>query len=309
MPIKLPKDLPAFAKLKEKKIFVMSNERAEAQDIRPLKIGLLNLMPTKETTETQIFRMIGSSPLQIEPILIQTETYSPKNVEKSHLEKFYTTFSEIQKRGLDGLIITGAPVEQMEFSDVLYWKELTEIRDWADKHICSTLYLCWAAQAKLYHHYGIQKHNTRQKVFGVFPHTHSKDCGFLLRGMDDEFFAPHSRHTEIRKKDVEKVDDLEILAESAQAGIYMLANKNRSSVLITGHPEYDRETLAIEYFRDKDKGLEINLPKNYFPFDDINQNPKLTWRANAETFYRNWINFVYQTTDFDIKGWRMSCGS
>ncbi|MDH3324685.1 MAG: homoserine O-succinyltransferase, partial [Candidatus Peregrinibacteria bacterium] len=244
MPIKLPNQLPAFDILKNKKVFVMDKDRAEHQDIRPLKIGLFNLMPTKEVTETQIFRMIGNSPLQIEPILIRTESYTPKNTSQNYLNDFYKTFNEIKEEGLDGLIITGAPVEHLPFEEVAYWNELTKIMDWANEYVCSTLHLCWAAQAGLFHHYEVPKYDLPAKMFGVFPHTHKDSQTLLLRGMDDEFFVPHSRHTEIHAEDINKVKDLEILSESEISGVYMVANKDRSSVFITGHPEYDRETLS-----------------------------------------------------------------
>ena len=300
MPIKLPKNIPAYKELKEKGVFIMNEDRAKTQEIRPLRIGIFNLMPTKEVTETQLFRMIGSSPLQIEPVLIRTSSYTPKNTSAQHLDDFYTTFDEVKKEGLDGLIITGAPVETLPFEKVAYWEELVELMNWADKHVSSTLFLCWGAQAGLYNFYGIPKHDLKEKTFGIFPHNHTQ-CQKLLRGLDDEFFVPHSRHTEIRKEDIEKHSELDILAESKSAGIYMVANKSRSQVFATGHPEYDRETLAKEYFRDKNRGLDIQVPENYFPNNDDTQTPILSWRANAEMFYRNWVNLVYQETPYDLK--------
>ena len=305
MPIKIPKDIPAFKILEEKNVFVMDTERAENQDIRPLKIGILNLMPEKETTETQLFRMIGNSPLQIEPVLIKTTSYTPQNVSSLHLEKFYITFEEVQKQGLDALIITGAPVEQIPFEDVKYWQELETIMDWSHKYCCSTLFLCWGAQAGLHHFYGLEKHPVAHKVFGIFKHTHTHACPDLLRGMDDEFYVPHSYHTLIKKEDVQKISDLEILSETEDGKLHLVASKDRSLVFAFGHPEYDRERLAFEYLRDKDKGLDIHIPENCFPDNDPSQIPKLIWRANAETFFRNWINFVYQTTHYDIHKPRM----
>lgn len=309
MPIIIKKSNPAFPILKAKNVFVMDTKRAETQEIRPLKIGILNLMPTKEKTATQLFRMIGNSPLQIEPILIKTASYESKNTSQSHLKQFYTTFSHIKKIGLDGLIITGAPVENLEFLEVQYWKEFTKIMDWAKENVCSTLFLCWAAQAGLYYHYGIKKYPLKKKKFGVFLHTHKHNCDFLLRGIDDYFYVPHSRHTKIRESEIEKISNLEILATTKNKEAYLIANKDRSAIFIIGHPEYDRETLALEYFRDKEKGLDIQMPYNYFPRNDDKQTPKLIWRANAEMFYNNWINFVYQTTHYDLQKCRMNGGN
>lgn len=305
MPVIIPKNIPAFNILKEKNIFVMDNEKASHQDLRPLKIGILNLMPEKEETETQIFRMIGSSPLQIEPILIKTTSYKPKNVSQQHLEQFYTTFEAVKKTGLDGLIITGAPVEQMPFKDVGYWKELETIMDWSYKNVTSTLFLCWGAQAGLHHFYNIEKHPVKEKVFGVFKHFHKHNCDFLLRGLDDEFYVPHSYHTFIKKEDIEKINDLEILSETEEGKLHLVTNQDRRLVFMFGHPEYDRERLAYEYLRDKKKGIKIHIPNNCFPDNDPTKTPRLLWRANGETFYRNWINFVYQTTHYDIQKCRM----
>jgi homoserine O-succinyltransferase len=244
-------------------------------------------------------RMIGGGPLQIEPVLIQMEDYTPKNTSADHLDAFYTTLPEVQKEGLDGLIITGAPVETLEFEEVQYWNELCRIMDWANQYVASTLFLCWGAQAGLYHYYGIKKYPLQQKCFGVFPHKHSS-CPHILRGMDDVFYAPHSRHTEVRSEDIQKIDDIEILADSEEAGVLLAANSNRSFVFDFGHLEYDRDTLAKEYFRDKEKGLNPQMPKNYFPDDDPTQVPKLLWRANAEIFFRNWVNYVYQKTPYEL---------
>ena len=300
MPLKIPQNIPAFEILKKKNVFVISKERAETQDIRPLKIGIFNLMPSKEITETQIFRMIANSPLQIEIVLIKTKSYQPKNVYQKHLDDFYLNFEEAIKTGLDGLIITGAPVELINFEEVKYWQELTQIMKWSKKYVSSTLHICWGAQAGLYFHYGIKKYTLKEKKLGIFLHKHAGE-NEILRGLDDEFFVPHSRYTEVKKKDIKKEKDLEILAESKEAGVYLVANKSKSLIFITGHPEYDRNTLAEEYKRDLKKGIKTKIPYNYFPDNDITKTPKLLWRANAETFYRNWINFVYQTTPYKLK--------
>ena len=284
MPIKIERKLPAFQVLKEKGVFVIDTGQAETQDIRPLKIGLLNLMPTKEITETQIFRMIGSSPLQIEPSLIHMESHVSKNTSQEHLNSFYTTFTQIKKEGLDGLIITGAPVEQMDFEDVNYWEELKEIMDWSKEYVASTLFLCWGAQAGLNHFYGIPKWSLKEKMFGVFRHRHNDGFSTLTRGLDDEFWVPHSRHTEVRKEDIIKNKELQILAESEESGVHLIVNENASQIFATGHWEYDRETLALEYFRDLDKGLEIDVPKNYFPENDDKRTPRLIWRAMLKCF-------------------------
>lgn len=306
MPIKLPKDIPAFKILRSKNVFVMDKKRAEKQEIRPIKIGIVNLMPTKEETETQIFRMIGGSPIQLEPILIKTKSYASKNVSKSHMDKFYVDFETAKKNGLDGLIITGAPVEHLKFEDVTYWQELVEIMDWAQENITSTLFLCWAAQACLYHFYGINKYKLPEKKIGIFKHYHVNDCQDLLRGIDDEIWIPHARYTESKKIDIEKIEDLKILIESKEAGPHLIINQDASFVMAMGHAEYDRHTLDYEYKRDTKLGLNIKIPINYYPNNDTKTLPKLTWRANAGVFYRNWINFVYQTTNYDIKKNRMN---
>lgn len=301
MPIRLNKKLPAYQILQDKGVFVMDIARAQTQDIRPLRIGLLNLMPKKQETEAQIFSMIGDTPLQVDPILIRTASYSPKNVSQSHLEDFYITFDEAKPDGLDGLIITGAPVEQIEFEQVAYWEELKHIMNWADKKIASTLYLCWGAQAGLYYHHGIGKYDLSKKKFGVFKHTPSDTTDTLLKDIDDEYWVPHSRHTEVRESDVQSIPQLEILSKSDDAGLHLVANKSRTQVYQFGHPEYDPQTLKQEYERDKSKGLEIDMPKNYFLNDDDGDKPHVRWRANAAIFYRNWINHVYQTTPYDLK--------
>lgn len=299
MPIKIPENIPAYKALKEKDIFVMSKNKAEHQNIRPLRIGILNLMPTKITTETQILRMISWSPLQIDPILIKTSSYTPKNTSSSHLEEFYLNFDEVKKQGLDWLIITWTPVEKLEFEDVAYWEELKEIMTWADKNITSTMFLCWGAQAGLNHFYWIPKYLT-EHVFWAFKHNHNSN-NQLLRWIDDEFIVCHARHTKVKKEDIEKIPELEILSESEDAGLHLITNKNSSQVYVIWHPEYDRNTLSFEYFRDQKQWLNPNIPKNYFPNDDDTQVPKMNWRANAEMFYRNWINLVYQKTPYELK--------
>ncbi len=300
MPIKISKQLPAYKILQEKKIYVMDTDRAEHQDIRPLKIGIVNLMPTKEATEAQLMRLVGNSPLQIEPVLIRMASHNSKNTSGLHLDTFYVTFDEVRKMGLDGLIITGAPVETMPFAEVNYWQELCEIMDWGKRFVSSTLHLCWGGQAGLKYHYGVEKYPLEKKCNGIFPHTHSA-CPELMRGMDDVFYAPHSRHTEVRKADILAHAELEILAESEQAGLLIVANKDRSLIFDFGHLEYDRNTIALEYERDRNKGLNPEIPYNYFPDDDPRKTPKLMWRANAEMFFRNWINFVYQETPYELR--------
>ncbi len=300
MPIRLDKKLPAYDILRKKGVFVMGLERADTQDIRPLRIGLLNLMPKKEETEVRIFAMIGDTPLQVTPILIRTATYAPKNVDKSHLDTFYVTFDEAKREGLDGLIVTGAPIEHLEFEDVAYWHEIVQIMDWADEHITSSLYLCWAAQAKLYHSYGLQKVALEQKMFGVYNHYPTAQDDVLLKDIDDEYWVPHARHTEVLESDILKHSDLQILSKSAEAGLHLVANTTRSQVFQFGHPEYDADDLKAEYERDKTKGISISLPQNYFTGDDSTAKPHVRWRANAAIFYRNWINHIYQTTPYDL---------
>jgi len=305
MPIKLPKDIPAFKILQEKNVFVMDEKRAKSQEIRPLRIGIVNLMPTKEETETQIFRMIGGSPIQLEPVLIKMKTYESKNTSKSHMDKFYVYFDEVKKKGLDGLIITGASVEHLKFEDVAYWKELIDIMDWAKENITSTLFICWAAQACLYHFYGIKKYKLPEKKIGIFKHHHANNFQDLLRGIDDELWIPHARYTENKREDILKTNDLKIIIDSKEAGPHLIINDNASFVLAIGHFEYDRHTLDYEYKRDLKKGFNIKIPKNYYVNNDLKKLPKLAWRANAGVFYRNWINFIYQTTNYDIKKYRM----
>ena len=304
MPIKVSDNLPAIEVLGNENIFVMTETRAMTQDIRPLEIIILNLMPTKIVTETQLLRVLGNTPLQINVRFMHTRTHKSKHTARSHIDTFYYTLDEIRGKKFDGMIITGAPVETMKFEDVDYWEELCEIMEWSKTNVHSTFHICWGAQAALYYHYGIKKYPISEKKFGVFSHSviPEKKHKMLLRGFDDTFFVPHSRHTEIRKKDIESVPALEILAESDEAGIYIVCDKNERRFFITGHSEYDTDTLSKEYFRDIEKGMDIALPQNYFPNDDPTKRPKNTWRSHANLLYSNWLNyFVYQTTAYDIE--------
>ena len=279
----------------------MTEYRAITQDIRPLKILLLNLMPTKIDTETQLSRLLGNTPLQIELELIHTKTYESQNTPKEHLLSFYKTFDTVKDNTYDGLIITGAPVEKMRFEDVDYWDELAEIMEWSKTHVHSTFHICWGAQAGLYYHYGIQKHDLPQKMFGVFPHTLDRKQSILFRGFDDVFYVPHSRHTTVRREDIEREPALKIIASSEEAGVYAISNDGGSQIFIMGHSEYDPRTLEKEYLRDKNLGLPIEVPQNYYPNDDDTKAPLVTWRAHANLLYSNWLNyFVYQTTPYDI---------
>jgi len=302
MPIKIPNNLPAVKTLQSENIFVMTETRAITQDIRPLKILILNLMPKKIETETQLSRLLGNTPLQVEMELIHTQSHQSKNVAEDHLLAFYKTFDEVKDRNFDGMIITGAPVEHLAFEEVEYWQELTEIMEWSKTHVHSTFHICWGAQAGLYYHYGIQKHGVPEKLFGVFPHQVEYKNSILFRGFDDTFMVPQSRHTTVLREDVEKVSELKILASSKRTGIYAIASKNGRQIFITGHSEYDAETLKSEYLRDKSQGKPIKIPENYFPDDDETQSPLVSWRAHANLLYSNWLNyFVYQTTPYDIK--------
>lgn len=302
MPIKIPKDLPAFKVLSDENIFVMNNERAVNQDIRPLKIAILNLMPKKIQTENQLLRYLSNTPLQVEIKLLQTESYKPKHTSLEHMEKFYSGFNDIKDERFDGLVITGAPVEQLEFEDVMYWNELKEIMEWSKSNVYSTLHICWGAQAGLNYHYGIPKYQLEKKMFGVFKHFINDRNADLTRGLDDVFYAPHSRHTEVRREDIEKVEELYILSESEEAGIFIVANKNRRQVFISGHLEYERNTLSDEYFRDVNKGLNIEVPKNYFPDDNPSLEPMVTWRGSANVVFSNWLNYcVYQNTPYNLE--------
>jgi homoserine O-succinyltransferase len=301
MPIKIPNELPAVKVLNSENIFVMTETRAITQDIRPLKLLILNLMPLKIDTETQLSRMLGNTPLQIEIELLKTNTYESKNTSAEHLLSFYKTFDEVRDRKFDGLIITGAPVEQMEFEEVEYWDELCQIMEWSKKNVTSTFHICWGAQAGLYYHYGIKKYPLEKKLFGVYPHTVEYKNSILMRGFDDTFYVPHSRHTTVKREDIEAVPELKILSTSPQAGVYAVSSKNGRQIFITGHSEYDPGTLRKEYLRDKNLGLPIEIPENYFPNDDDNLEPVSTWRAHANLLYTNWLNyFVYQTTPYDI---------
>ena len=302
MPIKISDGLAAQKVLENEHIFVMTEYRALHQDIRPLKIVILNLMPTKIVTETQILRCLSNSPLQVEVELLQTSTYTSKNTPKEHLIDFYKTFDEIKNQKYDGMIITGAPVENMEFEDVEYWKEICEIFEWSKTNVHSTFHICWGAQAGLYYHYGIPKYQLEEKMFGVFKHKILNRKSRLFRGYDDVFFAPHSRHTEFKASDIEKVPELRIMSTSDEAGVYIVANQIGSQIFVSGHSEYDLDTLKTEYFRDIDAGKNIAVPKNYFEDDDPKKEPMLKWRAHGQLLFTNWLNyFVYQTTPFDIK--------
>lgn len=303
MPIKVADNLPAIETLNSENIFVITERRAMTQDIRPLKIVVLNLMPTKIATETQLLRLLGNTPLHIEVKFMNTSTHHSKNTAMSHIETFYNSFAELKNEKFDGMIITGAPVEQLDFEDVDYWPELCEIMEWSKTNVTSTFHICWGAQAGLYYHYGIPKYPLDNKLFGVFKHKviPDKKHKILLRGFDDEFYVPQSRHTEFREEDIAKVSELEILAKSETAGVYIVTAKNQRQFFITGHSEYDDITLATEYFRDVEKGLDIAMPQNYFPDNDPTKPPIVNWRAHANLLYSNWLNyFVYQTTPYDI---------
>ncbi len=301
MPIRIPNDLPAVKTLQDENIFVMTETRAITQDIRPLKILLLNLMPKKIETETQLSRLLGNSPLQVELELIHTKSHLSKNTPQEHMLAFYKTFDDVKDRTFDGMIITGAPVEQMPFCEVEYWEELCEIMEWTKTHVHSTFHICWGAQAGLYYHFGIDKKPLDKKMFGIFPHTVDYKRSILFRGFDDVFMVPHSRHTTVDIEDVKKCKALKILSSSKEAGVYAMATKNGKQIFITGHSEYDAATLANEYFRDLNAGKEIEIPKNYFPNDNPKKQPLVTWRSHANLLYSNWLNyFVYQTTPYDI---------
>jgi len=300
MPIKIPDSLPAKEVLNKENIFTMDESVAFHQDIRPLRIVILNLMPTKETTETQILRLLANTPLQVEFVLIRPKSHISKNTSAEHLDTFYKTFEDVQSQYYDGMIITGAPVEQLEFEEVTYWEELKAIMDWSKEHVTSTFHICWASQAGLFHHYGIPKYAVNEKIFGVFPHIVNKANIKLLRGFDEMFYVPQSRHTEVRKADIERVSELEILSESEETGVYLVASKDGKQIFVTGHSEYDPLTLKYEYDRDIGKGLEVAIPKNYYPNDDPTQTPRSIWRAHANLLYLNWLNYyVYQETPYE----------
>ncbi|HEX3029865.1 MAG TPA: homoserine O-succinyltransferase, partial [Clostridia bacterium] len=287
--------------LSNENIFVMYEDRAYHQDIRPLKIAIMNIMPTKETTETQLLRLLGNTPLQVEITFLYPASHVSKNTSAEHLLAFYKTFEEVKDEMFDGLVITGAPVEQLPFEQVNYWGELEEIMDWSERNVYSTLYICWGAQAGLYYHYGIPKYELNSKMFGVFPHTINKQHVKLLRGFDDVFYVPHSRYTEVRREDIEKVDELEILSESEESGVYLVASKDGRHIFATGHSEYDPLTLKTEYDRDVAKGLDIAVPRNYFRNDDPSQEPIVRWKGHGNLLFLNWLNYyVYQETPFDL---------
>ncbi len=301
MPIQIPNDLPAASVLQQENIFVMTENRADTQDIRPLEIVLLNLMPTKIVTETQLSRLLGNTPLQVRLELMNTNSHVSKNVSADHLLNFYKSFDELKHRKFDGMVITGAPVENMPFEEVDYWPELCEIMEWSKTNVHSTFHICWGAQAGLYYHYGIPKYALDNKLFGVFPHTVDYKRSILLRGFDDVFWAPHSRHSTVCQKDIEAVSELKILASSPEAGVYAVASREGRQIFVTGHSEYDPDTLKNEYLRDKSLGLPIEVPKNYFPDDDDRLEPIVRWRGHANLLFSNWLNyFVYQTTPYDI---------
>ncbi len=302
MPIKIPNDLPAVKTLEQENIFVMTERRAVSQDIRPLKILLLNLMPTKIDTETQFCRLLGNTPLQVELTLLRTASYESKNISAEHLETFYKGFDDVKDENFDGMIITGAPVELLRFGDVDYWDELCGIMDWGKTHVTSTIFVCWGAQAGLYHFYGIHTETLPEKLFGVFPHTVTDRQCPLFRGFDDTFLAPHSRHTGNKRHEIEGHPALKILATSEKAGIFALEAEGGRQIFITGHPEYDAVTLEREYVRDKNLGKPIRVPENYYPNDDDTKRPLMNWRAHASLLYSNWLNYyVYQATPYDIE--------
>ena len=301
MPIKIPNELPAVKILEDENIFVMTETRAITQDIRPLKILILNLMPTKVDTETQLSRLLGNTPLQVEIELIHTETHKSRNTSEEHLLAFYKTFAEVRDRYFDGMIITGAPVEKMEFEEVDYWDELVEIMEWSKSHVQSTFHICWGAQAGLYYHFGVKKYMLPEKLSGVYRHTVDYKKSILFRGFDDVFYVPHSRYTTVKREEIEATDGLRVLASSDKAGVYAVSTKNGRQIFVTGHSEYDAETLNKEYTRDKKAGINPKIPEHYFPNDDDTQPPVISWRAHATLLFTNWLNyFVYQATPYDI---------
>lgn len=301
MPVNIPRELPARAVLESENVFVMSTDRAERQDIRPLRIGIVNLMPTKIATETQVLRLLGNTPLQLQISLLHMESHDSRNTSSDHLDAFYATFDEVRDEKFDGLVITGAPIELLEFEDVDYWPELCDVMDWSADHAFSTLHVCWGAQAGLYRHYGVGKHTLDQKVFGVFQHEVLSPRSRILSGFDGVFPAPHSRHTEVRAEDVAAVPDLELLAASEEAGVYLVGSVDGRQLFVTGHPEYDPHTLDAEYRRDVGRGVPIGVPRHYYPGDDPSKPPMVTWRSHAHLLYANWLNYcVYQRTPFNV---------
>ena len=301
MPIKIPNNLPAVNILAKENIFVMNETRALSQDIRPLRFVIVNLMPTKIETETQLLRLLSNTPLQMEITLLKMNSYISKNISEEHMKNFYKTFDDIKNEKFDGLIITGAPVETLEFEKVDYWKELTEILKWSNKHVFSTLYICWGAQAGLYYHYGIKKYSLKEKLFGIYPLKLNDSSIPLFRGFDEIFYIPQSRHTEVREEDINKIEELEILAKSPEAGVSIIRTKDKRKIFITGHMEYDRMTLANEYNRDIKLGKKIEVPFNYYPENNPEKIPLFTWRGHANLFFINWVNHhVYQETPYDL---------
>lgn len=301
MPIIIPRGLPAYKTLKDENVFVMHEKRAKTQDIRPLRLAIVNLMPTKEVTETQLIRMLANTPLQVDLELLTMDSHESKNADPLHLENFYQTFEEVKHHKYDGMIITGAPVEFLPFEEVDYWKELTEIMEYTKNNVFSTLHICWGAQAGLYYHYGIQKHILPEKVFGVFKHKLRSKKNELVRGFDEEFYAPHSRHTSVRKEDIQAVPELKILADSEQAGVHMVCTRDKRQVFVQGHMEYDRETLKWEYERDVKKGMDIAIPENYYKDDDPEKEVIVRWSGHGNLFFANWLNFIYQETPYDLE--------
>ena len=302
MPIRIPQELPAYTTLANENIFLMTEERALHQDIRPLEIVVLNIMPDKITTETQLLRLLGNTSLQVNVVFLKTATYSPTNTSTEHLDAFYKTFDDIKERKFDGMIITGAPVETLDFEDVYYWDELKEIMEWSNKNVFSTMHICWGAQAGVYFHYNIPKYPLSEKKFGIFAHTQKEENVKLLRGFDDVYYVPHSRHTEVRHSDIEKDMRLEILSESEESGIYIVSAKNGRQIFVMGHPEYDRYSLHAEYTRDIKKGMDVSLPKNYYPDNDTQQQPQMLWRGHANLLFANWLNYyVYQETPYMLE--------
>lgn len=302
MPIKIPASLPANSVLQRENIFVMDEERADHQDIRPLKIAILNLMPKKVETETQMLRLLSNTPLQIDLELLQMRSHVSRNTDDDHLFRYYKTLDDVKGQRFDGLIITGAPVEQMPFEEVDYWSELCQVFEWSKTNVYSTFHICWGAQAGLYYHYGIPKYDLPEKMFGIFPHTVEQPFHQLLRGFDELFYVPHSRHTEVRAEDILKHPELEILTRSEESGVHIVADRSGRQFFVTGHSEYDRDTLAAEYFRDLEKGLPIHIPAHYFEDDDPKKSPKFIWRGHANLLFVNWLNyFVYQQTPFNLE--------
>lgn len=300
MPIVVPKGLPAYKTLKEENVFVMNEVRATKQDIRPLRIAIVNLMPTKEVTETQLIRLLANTPLQVDLHLLTMDSHESKNTSMEHLGNFYQTYEEIKNQRFDGMIITGAPVEFLPFEEVDYWPELAALMEYSKGSVFSTLHICWGAQAALYYHYGIEKYVMPEKLFGVFPHKLKDSKSELTRGFDEVFYAPHSRHTQVRKEDIKRIPDLKILAESDATGPHIISTKDKRKIFVQGHAEYDRDTLRLEYERDVKKGLPINVPVNYFENDDPSKNVLVKWKGHANLFFANWLNYVYQETPYDL---------